>query len=133
MKYKKGYKYQLTEDEVTVTPIRPGSAIETDFISLSVNGVLTVKKGYAWDGPSGPTIDTDNSMTPSLNHDAFAQLMRMGLLSRVHRILSNVFFARQCLERGMLRIRAWFWKRSLDKFGAPSTNPKNRKVEYEVD
>tara|TARA_R110000772_G_scaffold268452_1_gene395563 strand:+ start:8691 stop:9092 length:402 start_codon:yes stop_codon:yes gene_type:complete len=133
MKYKKGYKYQLTEDEVTQTPIHPAEDIDTHFITLTKTGLLTVRNGYAWDGPSGPTVDTDNSMTPSLNHDAFAQLMRMMLLSRMWRILTNVFFAQQCLKRKMWRARAWFWKNTLDKFGAPSTNPKNAKKEYEVE
>lgn len=133
MKYKKGFKYQLAETEVTVTPIKPPENIETKFICLSTNGVLTITAGYAWDGPSGPTIDTENSMTPSLNHDAFAQLMRMKLLHRRLRLLSNIFFYNQCLKRKMIKIRAWFWKKNLDKFGGPSTNPKNLKKVIEVE
>lgn len=133
MKFKKGFKYQLTEDEITQTPIHPDADIDTQFISLTKGGLLTVRSGYAWDGPSGPTVDTDNSMTPSLNHDAFAQLMRLGLLSRIWRIMSNVFFAQQCVDRLMWRVRAWAWKRGLDKFGSPSTDPKNAKKEYVVE
>ena len=64
MKYKKGYKYQLVEDEVTKTDII-GYSFDTKFIRLTLVGVLTVKAGYAWDGASGPTIDSPSSMRAS--------------------------------------------------------------------
>ena len=37
---------------------------------------MIVEKDYAWDGPSGPTIDTSNSMRASLVHDVLYQAMR---------------------------------------------------------
>ena len=76
MKYRKGYKYQLADDYTIQIDTKPPEEIETQFISLSIDGLLTIKDGYAWDGPSGPTIDTPNFMTPSLVHDAIYQLMR---------------------------------------------------------
>ncbi len=74
--YKDGYKYQLKEDYVIDIRIRPDSPIDTDYLFLTLEGQLTIKKGYAWDGPSGPTIDTLNFMRGSLVHDALYQLMR---------------------------------------------------------
>ena len=50
--YKKGYKYQLDADYSTNIPVRPDSDINSDYIVLSSEGGLTIKKGYAWDGPS---------------------------------------------------------------------------------
>ena len=48
MKYRRGYKYQLAEDEVfDHVSIWPKQDISTDFIDLSADGTLTVKRGYA--------------------------------------------------------------------------------------
>ena len=55
--YKAGYKYQLKEDYIDTIDIKPGEAIVTEYIALGLDGTLTIRDGYAWDGPSGPTID----------------------------------------------------------------------------
>jgi hypothetical protein len=80
MKYRSGYKYQLSEDEVFWTAFHPTNNIDTQFIKLGVDGKLTILSGYAYDGASGPTIDDDVFKYCSLPHDALYQLMRMGLL-----------------------------------------------------
>ena len=61
MKYRKlrKYKYQTKEDCFLQTEIIPEQNISTTFIDLSLNGFLKIKKGYSWDGASGPSIDTD--------------------------------------------------------------------------
>ena len=66
--YKKGYKYQLAEEYSTEIPIKPDNDIESEYIVLSNEGNIIIKKGYAWDGPSGPTIDTLNFMRIQRNH-----------------------------------------------------------------
>ena len=80
--YKQGYKYQLVEDCFLLTAIFPAKDISSDFITLSQTGLLTIKKGYAWDGPSAIAIDTLNFMRASLLHDALYQLMRTELLRK---------------------------------------------------
>lgn len=108
--YQEGYKYRLAADYVTRTPIRPPADIITDYVVLTMAGVLYVRKGYAWDGASGPTFDTPSSMRPSLAHDALCQLMRERMLSyrrwakTVHRL-----FYEQCIEDGMFPLRANLW------------------------
>jgi len=67
------YKYQLTEDYSVDSGIKVKEKIDTPFIILEPDGNLTIKKKYAWDGPSGPTIDTKTFMRGSLVHDAFYQ------------------------------------------------------------
>ena len=71
----------MVEDAAFSVDIYPSENVVTDFISLSKNGTLRIKAGYAWDGPSGPTIDTKSSMRGSLFHDALYQLLRMKLIS----------------------------------------------------
>jgi len=62
-------------------------AIKWDFIKLSENGVLTIKKGYRWDGASTPRrnsfrINTDlDQIRGSCVHDAIYDLMRLGYLT----------------------------------------------------
>ena len=68
--YKSGYKYQLYEDYAVMIGMIPPDDVVTDYIELNSDGLLTIRKGYAWDGPSGPTIDTLNFMRGSLVHDA---------------------------------------------------------------
>lgn len=58
MKYRKGFKYQLAENETFETPFKSEINIHLPFISLHTTGRLIGRKGYAWDGCSGPTIDT---------------------------------------------------------------------------
>jgi len=84
MKYRKGYKYQLAEDESCQTEIK-GVNIDSDFYSLSTDGILTGKKGYAWDGPSGPTYDSKYCMRGPLFHDIGYQMMREKRLPLTYR------------------------------------------------
>lgn len=115
--YKAGYKYQLTETYQVSVPIYPAEPIETKYISLSTGGLLTIRDGYAWDGPSGPTIDTKTFMRGSLGHDAICQLIRMGLLDRSWFAAANLMLRQMCLEDGMWRLRAWYVWRCVQRFG----------------
>ena len=83
--YKDGYRYQLQEGYSLEISIRPTEAVGNDYIALDPQGALRIAKGYAWDGPSGPTLDTRNFMRGSLVHDALYQLMREGLLDHAIR------------------------------------------------
>ena len=121
MKYRSGYKYQLHEDYIVQTNIYPPRRIvDHGFIRLDHNGVLTIKAGYAWDGPSGPSIDTRNFMRGSLVHDALYQLMREGLLDLGWRETADQELRRVCLEDGMSAIRAW-WVYKAVRFGGESS------------
>lgn len=120
------YKYQLVEAYEHPTEIRPESVVRTvgDFVVLTTDGRLQTKKGYAWDGPSGPTIDTKNFMRGSLVHDALYQLMREGLLSQEHRETADRLLREICLEDGMSRIRAWWVYRAVRSFAAAAAAPR---------
>lgn len=119
IKYKRGYKYQLAESYTLPVEIR-GLPCSTDWLSLADNGNLTISKGYAWDGPSGPTIDTNTFMRGSLVHDALYQLIRLGLIGAVCRDHADKILMRICLEDGMNKIRAWWVYKGVKWFGGPS-------------
>lgn len=127
IKYKAGYKYQLYETYKDHTSIRPEVDVVTRYILLSVNGGLEIRYGYAWDGPSGPTIDTLNSMRGSLIHDALYQLMRMGLLDRKWKTKIDLLFERVLVEDDMSRCRARVWFRGVDRLAEGATLSENIK------
>lgn len=124
MKYRAGYKYQLCEDETFVTGIY-GKEIHTDFIDLFANGALICRKGYAWDGASGPTWDTKSSMRGSLVHDAGYQLMREGHLPLDYKVVFDGLFYLTLIHDGMNRVRAWLWYQGVLRFAKSATLPEN--------
>lgn len=132
MKYRKGYKYQLAEDEVFRTSIYPGIDIDTQFINLTRDGTLTVRSGYAWDGASGPTIDTKSSMRGSLCHDALYQLIRQKWLPETWRKKADDEIYKCLVQDGMWKWRAKIWRRELKKFAGFAADPKNVKKVYEA-
>ncbi len=126
--YRSDYKYQLAEGYVINISIKPKSNIESEFINLDINGKLKVKKGYAWDGPSGPVKDTKKNMRASLVHDALYQLMRNEQLSsRTHRKAADQKFKDICKADGVSNSKASTYYKALRKFGKPAASPKNKK------
>ena len=117
IRYMKGYKYQTVCDYTVATGLTLPKSFVTRWVILSENGILTIRSGYAWDGPSGPTFDTLTFMRGSLIHDALYQLMRMGRLSQEYRGAVDRLLQRICIEDGMCQIRAW-WVYQGVRFGA---------------
>lgn len=114
--YREGYKYQLDRNYQTLIEIKPPYDIVTEWLLLNSAGFLTIKGGYAWDGPSGPAIDTKNFMRGSLVHDAMYQLMREKHIGQQHRELADKILRKICREDGMSAIRAW-WVYQGVRFG----------------
>jgi hypothetical protein len=129
IKYRKGYKYQLSETYSVYVGILINC--ETEWITL-FNGWLTIRKGYAWDGASGPTFDTKNSMRGSLVHDALYQLLRLGLLSPTFRAKVDDLLHNLCVEDGMFHIRAELWEEAVSHFAASSAAAGHEPVELEA-
>lgn len=125
MKYKSGYKYQLKENYFIFAGIYPTQRITTEYIEMTVSGSLCIKAGYAWDGPSGPSIDTKTFMRGSLVHDALYQLIREGHLPMTMREHADSLLHDICLQDGMSSFRAWYVHAAVTLFGKPSAEPSN--------
>jgi hypothetical protein len=97
----KSYKYQLMEEFQYQTDFQLDDDIDTSFIQLTRDGLLIIKDQYAWDGASGPTFDTQNSMRASLVHDALYQLMRKKQLPQTYVLLADQLFREILIEDGM--------------------------------
>lgn len=127
IKYTEGYKYQLSEDCLVWIDIRPERACLSNYISLATDGLLIIFRGYAWDGASGPAIDTKNFRRGSLIHDALYQLLREGFLPESAREQADKELRKVCLEDGMSRLRAWWVYHAVRRFGSPAADPKNKR------
>lgn len=123
IRYAEGYKYQLRRTACIQVAIRPAQTIRTDWIELTADGWLTLQKGYAWDGPSGPAFDTPTFMRASAVHDALYQLLRLGLLAPELRAAADDEMHRICLEDGMWRLRAWWCHRGVRLGAGPAADP----------
>ena len=114
------YKYRLLQDNQCQTQLRPEIDLRVpgDWVVLSAKGLLSIKSGYQWDGPSGPTIDTKTFMRGSLVHDGLYQLLREGLLGardseawEKNRRLADLELVEVCKLDGMNWLRrAWVFR-----------------------
>ena len=84
---------------------------------------VVAQSGYAWDGPSGPTIDTENSMRASLVHDILYQAMRARMLPAEFRKRTDSEFVRILKSDGMLWPRRWLWWLGVRLFGGNNVRP----------
>jgi len=126
--YKKGFKYQLEEAAFCATGIIIPNRIETDSIIMDVNGDMWLAKGKAYDGASGPTLDTSDTMRLSAFHDAGYELERLGLLSRKpYRKKFDQLMYHLGREDGMWKIRIGYWLKGVRWFAGSAADPKNLK------
>jgi hypothetical protein len=141
IEYKEGYKYQLFSDHVIRLDFGPHADVNEAFLVMTTVGLLTIKKGYAWDGPSGPTFDTENFMRGSLVHDALYQLIREEKFgSRIDekeraREKSDNLLRDLCKRDGMSSVRAWWVYQGVRLGGGVAIQkPKEViKARYDVD
>ena len=128
IRYRSGYKYQVATSYSMRITIKPKKEIKTEFIALDAKGKLTIKAGYAWDGPSGPVVDTKENMRASLVHDALYQLMRLKKLSATaYKDSADKIFKNICIADGIPKKIASAYYLGLKLGGKPATDPKNKK------
>jgi len=121
--FKRGYKYQTSREYRIKLDIVPYAPIHTKFVKMDMDGQTWIFTGYSWDGASGPTWDTLNSMTGSLVHDVLYQLIRLGLIDAKYKEYADRVLHDICTEDGMFSWRADYWKWAVLKFGAGSCRP----------
>lgn len=141
IQFRDGYRYQLAENYSCATPFRPPERTTGAYRTLFPTGRIVIRKGYSWDGPSGPSVDTPSFMRGSLVHDALYQFLREG--RRLHephpgevmpvpgpqawdtdtwRYWADRLLHEHCLEDGMSRIRAWWVLRAVRRFAGDAAS-----------
>lgn len=132
IKYIKGLKYQTTQVVYYDTKCYPKEDVHTKWLTLYTDGMMIIAAGYAWDGPSGPTLDTHTFMRGSLIHDALYELMRKGYLDRSFKKQADIHLRDICFEDNMFIIRIWWVYRGILNFGRGATLERNIKKVYEA-
>lgn len=118
IRYTDGYKFQLEEPYQHATGMTPApGAPGNRFVGMSPDGLLTIAAGYAWDGASGPAIDTPSFMRGSLVHDALYQLIRLGVISLDQRAAADRILRDIVRADGMWAPRAWWVHQGVRLFG----------------
>ena len=122
MKYSKyKYKFKVEENFSIELPFKIPD-FEHEYAS-SKDGILSVKKGYAWDGASGPIINTRDTLVASLVHDVLYQAMRLNLIksSKENRMIADKNFFEILKMNGVNSIRRKVWYFAVRLFGKKST------------
>lgn len=131
MKFRKGYKYQVAETISYQTDIL-GFTIITTRLELNPEGLLTIRDGYAYDGPSGPVIDRRSNMSAAGIHDALCQLMRMELLPQCFCPVADREYAKQLEKCGAWPVTIKINMAGLRFMKGSYARPENRRKVYEV-
>ena len=114
----RGYKYRVVDDVCVQLDWLRGISYNSNYIRILPDGMLIAKKSYAWDGPSGLTFDTADSIRGSLWHDIGYQLIRDGVLSKgLYKPLFDQLLRDVCISAGMWELRAKLWLLAVLKFG----------------
>jgi hypothetical protein len=118
MKYTKitSYKYELHEDVAVSVPELSKYSFYHEYFSMA-QGIIYIRKGYAWDGVSGPTIDTKNTFLAGLTHDALYQSIREKFLPPSEKATADKIFRRLLRANGMSWFRSQYFYLGVKWFG----------------
>lgn len=98
-----GYKLLETVSAVTLVSIERDVHLADRLISLSANGVISIKDGYVWDGATC-AIDTADFILGSLVHDALYHLIRVNAVPASMRLNADKTLCILLKKAGM----SWF-------------------------
>lgn len=133
IRYQEGFKYQIVQDAAwKVAGLTIKQPIDTKFVSLSTDGVLLLKAGFAWNGVSGPTIERKTNHRGGAFHDGFYRLIRFGCLPELPRETAREI-ADNMLREIWLADGMWSWVVKaeisiLKRFGEDSAKPSGEPV-----
>jgi len=129
------WKYILRSPVKHSSPIT-GLTIITPYGGICSDGTISIPAGYAWDGASGPAIDTPTIIPGSLFHDFLYQCMREGVLDRKYKDAADMLLKEICLECGMWQTRAnwvyWAVKSFAKRSVLPDKKPRNKIITIEI-
>lgn len=122
-KKRRKYKYTLHSDYEYQTSIQVDKGRDLGLLAIATDGKLRIKKGYAWDGASGPAVDTKTIMRASLVHDALYQLMREGVIPQSQRERADMILREICIADKMSKLGVWCVYKAVRLLGARSARP----------
>lgn len=108
-------RWRVLKDFDTVCEFDMQQPVTTKFGHFE-NKVLTIKKGFQWDGATG-ALDTPDIMKASCVHDWFCNNVDNGVLPIEYRRKGDDLFYRICLEEGMPEFRAAYCHAAVVAWG----------------
>lgn len=121
----KSFRFQVAEDS-ELDLVNAMELPDVNFEWFTKEGTtIKIKKGYAWDGASGPTIDTKDTIRASLIHDCYYQAMRLGLVHSEFRKAADKELRDQMIKAGCWKVRAWLWYFAVRLCAASSAKTGN--------
>ena len=112
----KKYKYRTTRRYLIYLNFESDYLINAKFYRFIEYGLLEIKEGYKWDGASGPSVDTINTMRASCVHDVLYQMIRRGELELRFKKDADLELKRIMIEDGesykwldTLRANYFYW------------------------
>lgn len=129
--FRDGFKYVLEEPYYVYVGIIPArrNTVGNRYVKLTPDGHMSVAAGYAFDGASGPAVDSVNVLRGALVHDACYQLIREGYVDPSWREKADDVLRAICLEDGMSQARAWWIWKAVRLFG-PRNGGTTRPTRY---
>ena len=132
MKYKRNWKYEVNEYIWETCTL----GITKDYLHQSGLFIVTsigvgVSPGYHWDGPSGPTIDTADSMLGSLIHDVLYQTLREAGDIGLKRKVADKLFLTLLKREGMWWLKRNAWYLGVRAGGKRYTKPARMRISTE--
>ncbi len=123
-KYRRRKKYDYDLPETQTFPTAGLPDIVTEYITVR-SGQMSLRKHYAWDGPTGWPFETEWLMEPSAVHDALYQLMREGHIDRTKwRRYADRMLRQMCIDRGGHKILAAAVYGIVRALGKKHTQPR---------
>lgn len=126
------YKWILHEDAVFYSGLKLDIPIEHEYFSISREGVVVARAGYAWDGATGG-LDTKSILSGTVVHDIIYQAHQLGYnLPGNWKKVADACLLRICKRDGMTRIRQAWVAPAVEHFGRalPRDLNKYREVYY---
>ena len=114
--HKVTWKYTLDETYSHLLHFDTGVKVSKPYYEID-GKLLIIRVGYSWDGASGPTVDTEDSMRGSLVHDTLYQAIREGCIKSSFRRKSDRELSKILKSEGMARLRRWYWRVGVRLFG----------------
>ena len=132
----KKYKYKTTRLYHLMLRFKPLANINGRYYQFLTNGYLLICKDYVWDGASGPTLDTKNTMRASCVHDVLYQMIREQKLrlemkdnadKELARIMEEDWKACNILTKTWNKVRSSYYYWGVRLFGRWSCVPGSQK------
>ncbi len=104
--------YRMLKNRFLMTSFK-GFEYECGRYSIIKDGCIMAQPGFWWNGASGPTFDTPNTMEASCFHDILYDMLRLDKIPNTYwnRRKSDKMFYKALRRDGMSWFRAnyWYW------------------------